>query len=105
MRNSRAGRTTPWCRQRFDHRETASGDSGSSSRRVSLVVDSAITYDAQANAAVVSLSSAWLALIAGAVVVALVALDVMFHGASHELLPEDDITPHHVTIDLDKRAK
>ena len=52
--------------------------------------------------AVVSLSSAWLALIAGAVVVALVALDVMFHGTSNDLRAEDDITPH-VTIDLDKR--
>jgi hypothetical protein len=55
--------------------------------------------------AVVSLSSAWLALIAGAVVVALVALDVMFHGASNDLRGEDDITPHSVTIDLDKRTK
>lgn len=54
--------------------------------------------------AVVSLSSAWLALIAGAAVVALVALDVMFHGPSNEVIAEDDITPHHVTIDLDKRS-
>jgi hypothetical protein len=53
--------------------------------------------------AVVSLSSAWLALIVGAVVVALVALDVMFHGQSNEI-PSDEVTPNHVTIDLDKRS-
>ena len=57
--------------------------------------------------AVVSLSSAWLALIVGSIVVGLVGLDVMLHGATGELADEstDEPTPKRLTIDLDKRAK
>ena len=94
MRRSRAGRTTSSVPAKVRPPRDGLG-------RFGLIVATLLI----GLVAVVSLSSAWLALVAGAVVVALVALDVMFHGASHELVPEDDITPHHVTIDLDKRAK
>ena len=52
--------------------------------------------------AVVALQAAWLALVGGAIVVGLVAADVVLHG-DPELAPDEPV--QRLTIDLDHRPR